>query len=79
MARKVERDAGVFGFLDELLEGDVHGKRVLSLANATLGVMVSASLAVAVIGRSLAQARGIQTRHAIKQVDRLLNNQAIDP
>ena len=44
--------AGVLAFLDEMLEGDLHGKRVLSLANATLGVMVSASLAVAVIGRS---------------------------
>ena len=79
MDRKVEWGEGVFAFLDELLEGDVHGKRVLSLANATLGVMVSASLAVAVIGRSLAQARGLLTRHAIKQVDRLLSNQAIDP
>ena len=79
MDRKVDWGEGVFAFLDELLEGDVHGKRVLSLANATLGVMVSASLAVAVIGRSLAQARGLLTRHAIKQVDRLLSNQAIDP
>ena len=70
---------GVFTFVDELLEGDLHGKRVLSLANATLGVMVSASLAVAVIGRSLAQARGLLTKHAVKQVDRLLSNQAIDP
>ena len=79
MDRKTEWGEGVFAFLDELLEGDLHGKRVLSLANATLGVMVSASLAVAVIGRSLAQARGLLTRHAIKQVDRLLSNQAIDP
>ena len=79
MDRKVEWGEGVFTFVDELLEGDLHGKRVLSLANATLGVMVSASLAVAVIGRSLAQARGLLTRHAIKQVDRLLSNQAIDP
>ncbi len=79
MDRKTEWGEGVFAFLDELLEGDLHGKRVLSLAHATLGVMVSASLAVAVIGRSLAQARGLLTRHAIKQVDRLLSNQAIDP
>lgn len=79
MDRRTEWGEGVFAFLDELLEGDLHGKRVLSLANATLGVMVSASLAVAVIGRSLAQARGLLTRHAIKQVDRLLSNQAIDP
>ncbi len=79
MDRKVEWGEGVFAFVDALLAGDLHGKRVLSLANATLGVMVSASLAVAVIGRSLAQARGLLTRHAIKQVDRLLSNQAIDP
>ena len=79
MDRRVEWGEGVFTFLDEMLEGDLHGKRVLSLANATLGVMVSASLAVAVIGRSLAQARGLLTRHAIKQVDRLLSNRAIDP
>ena len=79
MDRKTEWGEGVFAFLDELLEGDLHGKRVLSLSHAMLGVMVSASLAVAVIGRSLAQARGLLTRHAIKQVDRLLSNQAIDP
>ncbi len=52
----MEWDAGVFAFLDGLLEGDLHGERMLSPANATLGVMVSASLAVAVIGRSSAQA-----------------------
>ena len=49
-----------------------------SLAGATLGVMTSASLAVAVIGQALAQARGLVTKHAIKQVDRLLSNQNID-
>ena len=31
MDRKVEWGEGVFVFLDELLEGDLHGKRVLSL------------------------------------------------
>ena len=79
MDQKAVWGEGVFAFLDEMLEGDLHGKRVLSLANATLGVMVSASLAVAVIGRSLAQARGLLTKHAVNQVDRLLSNQAIDP
>ena len=79
MDRKAVWGEGVFAFLDELLEGDLHGKRAVSLANATLGVMVSASLAVAVIGRSLAQAQGLLTKHAVKQVDRLLSNQAIDP
>jgi hypothetical protein len=50
----------------------------IALADATLGVMTSASLAVAVIGQALAQARGLVTKHAIKQVDRLLSNQSID-
>jgi hypothetical protein len=31
-----------------------------------------------VIGQALAQARGLVTKHAIKQVDRLLSNQNID-
>ncbi len=56
MDRKVDWDAGVFASLDEMFEGDVHGKRVLSPADATLSRMVSASLAVAVTGRSLAAA-----------------------
>lgn len=40
--------------------------------------MTSASLAVAVIGQALAQARGKAAKHAIKQVDRLLSNQGVD-
>jgi hypothetical protein len=67
----------VENFIDEMFEGDMHAKRVYSLANATLGVMTSASLAVSVIGQALAQARGLLTKHAVKQVDRLLSNQGI--
>jgi hypothetical protein len=57
---------------------DMHAKRILSLANATLGVVSNASLAVAAIGKGLAHARGLLDKHAIKQVDRLLSNQGID-
>jgi Transposase DDE domain len=57
---------------------DLHAKRVDSLAGATLGVMTAASLAVAMIGHALAQARGLVTKHAVKQVDRLLSNDGID-
>ena len=64
-------------YLDTVFGGDIHAKRVASLANATLGVMASASLAVSIIGQALAQARGLLTKHAIKQVDRLLSNEAI--
>ena len=68
----------VHRFLDRLFDGDLHAKRVLSLANATLGVIKTASLAVNTIGQGLALARRLVTKHAIKQVDRLLSNQGID-
>src|SRR3954466_8350848 len=68
----------VRSFLDSILSEDTHAKRVDFLANATLGVMTGASLGVAVIGQSLAQARGLLTKHAVKQVDRLLSNPRIE-
>src|SRR6201986_4208460 len=77
------RDGGrlkdIRAFIDSLYGHDLHAKRVDSLAAATLGVMTGASLAVAMIGQALAQARGLVTKHAIKQVDRLLSNTGIDP
>jgi hypothetical protein len=76
------RDGGrlkdIRAFIDSLYSHDLHAKRVDSLAAATLGVMCGASLAVAMIGQALAQARGLVTKHAIKQVDRLLSNNGID-
>ena len=69
---------GVHAFLSGLFDGDLHAKRVLSLANASLGAIRSGSLAVHAIGLGLAQARGLKTKHAVKQVDRLLSNEGID-
>jgi len=69
---------GVHRFLKTLFAEDLHAKRVLSLAGATLGVIESASLAVAMIGQGLALARGRLTKHTIKQVNRLLSNPGID-
>src|SRR5580704_8472586 len=68
----------VHSFLSGFLADDVHAKRVYSLANATLGVMSSASLAVNTIGQGLALARGRRTKHSIKQVDRLLSNKGVE-
>ena len=80
--KKADQTGGRFGdirsFIGELYGPDLHAKRVDSLAGATLGVMTAASLAVAMIGHALAQARGLVTKHAVKQVDRLLSNNGID-
>src|SRR5215211_6199186 len=67
----------IHAFSDGLYGSDLHAKRIASLAVATLGVMQAASLAVAMIGQALAQARGLVTKQAIKQVDRLLSNTGI--
>ncbi len=77
-ARAIGRLGEVRGFIGGLYGPDLHSKRVDALAGATLGVMTGASLAVAVIGQALAQARGLVTKHAVKQVDRLLSNAGID-
>lgn len=68
----------VHEFVKSLLGDHLHAKRVLSLAGATVGVMHSASLGVHAIGLGLADVVGLQKRHAVKQVDRLLSNKGID-
>ena len=69
----------VHDFLSRVFSGDLHAKRVLSLANGALGVMSGAALAVSLIGQALATARGLLAKSAIKQVDRLLSNAGVVP
>ncbi len=69
---------GVQRYLKTLFGDCLHAKRILSLAGATLGAIHSASMAVALIGQGLALARGLTTKHAVKQVDRMLANEGID-
>jgi hypothetical protein len=81
MANLDRRRAGygkVHAFVSGVYGADLHAKRIASLAGATLGVMHAASLAVAMIGQALAQARGLVTKHVIKPVDRMLSNNGID-
>ena len=59
--RRRAKFADVGAFVGGLYGVDLHAKRVESLAVATLGVMQSASLAVAMIGQALALARGLVT------------------
>jgi len=68
----------VLKFMESLFIDDLHAKRVLSLSHATLGAIHAASLAIHLIGIGMAEARGVNPKHAIKQVDRLLDNRAIN-
>ena len=79
MRTSIDRVGTVHKFVSGVFGDDLHAKRVLSLSYGALGVATSASLAVAMIGHGLAQARGVADKHAIKQVDRLLSNARVSP
>ena len=69
---------GIHQVLGGLLGEDLHAKRVSSLCDATLGVLHSGSLAICALGQGLAAARSLKPKHAVKQIDRLLSNTAIN-
>jgi hypothetical protein len=66
--------------VDSIFGDDLHAKRVMSLAGATTGVLRAAAVGIHAIGRALALAKGgkAHAKHNVKQVDRLLSNEAID-
>jgi hypothetical protein len=65
-------------FVQSAIGEDLHAKRVLSIGKAATGVIHAASLGIHAIGRAMAQAEGLNPKHAIKQVDRLLSNTGVD-
>lgn len=67
----------IHSFVGKLIGDEVHGSRVLSLANGVVGVVQAAAVGVHVIGRGLAEAMSLDPKHAIKQVDRMLSNAGI--
>jgi hypothetical protein len=77
LAKSRLRPADVHRFVEKLVGEDFHSKRVLSLANGVTGTIHSASLGIHAIGQGLAQAQGLNPKHAVKQVDRLLSNAGI--
>lgn len=76
--RKGFEPKDVLKYVEEVYGDDMHAKRVASLAGATVGVLASGSLAVSAIGQGLAHVCGTSTKHAIKQVDRLIGNKKLD-
>jgi hypothetical protein len=77
MKPHIDRVEFAHGFLSRIFAGNLHAKRIESLANGALGVMTSDSLVVSIIGHPLAQSRGLIDKHAIKQVDRLSSNRGV--
>ncbi len=76
--KKILNRTNIHEYIFNMFDGDVHAKRILSISNAVIGVINSASLAIHLIGQGLAVAQGTVTKHAIKQVDRLLSNANFD-
>lgn len=79
MPKKPLDPRSVRTFLDSIFAEHLHAKRVGSLTDATLGVLHAASLSVHAIGLGLAAAKGLDSKHTIKQVDRLMSNVGVDP
>lgn len=67
--RRIGR-AQVDDFVSGLYEGDVHAKRVASLANGVDGASCAASVGV----RAMRQGLRAHFRRIIRQFDRLLSN-----
>lgn len=58
---------------------ELHAKQQSAVSDAVSGVIESKSLMVSRIGAGIAKQKGLKTKHAIKQVDRLLSNDKVDP
>lgn len=65
--------------VETIFSNSEHSKRKKSIANAVLGVINSASLIVHRIGLGLASSKKLLGKHAVKQVDRLLSNEKLNP
>ena len=68
----------VHRLVSSLVGDHMHALRVLSLASAVVGTMHAAALGVRAIGLGLAEVVGLEKKHAVKQIDRLLSNRGIE-
>jgi hypothetical protein len=66
-------------FLREVVDDDLHVRTILSLSNAVLGVLHSASLCIHMIGRAYGWVTDHDGKHGVKQVDPLLSNAKVLP
>ena len=68
----------IYPSLEEILGPVLHKKRILSLAQALVGICATQRLGVNEVGRQMAAALGKVPKHCIKQFDRLLSNSGVD-
>lgn len=63
--------------IEEIYGEDLHKKRQQSLAYTAMEVLASESLFLHQIAEDLVDTRGVDKKHATKEVDRLLSNKGI--
>jgi len=63
--------------LSIIFKSDMHLKRQHSLADAAFGLLNSETLRLHALGEGLAFAKGLDKKHATKQIDRLLSNKKL--
>jgi hypothetical protein len=54
----------VHDFVSSIIDYDLHAKQVASLADATVGALQGARLAVGALGRALAVVKELDGKHA---------------
>lgn len=64
--------------IEQMIGERLHAKQVDSVTNAVVGIVQAVSLSIHAIGAGLAAVSGGASKHAIKQVDRLLSNSALN-
>jgi hypothetical protein len=76
--RSCATTGGADPLIDWMSGESLHAKRVESVTGAVGGVVNAVSLSIHVISAGLARTTGLNAKHAIKQVDRLLSNPAFN-
>jgi hypothetical protein len=74
MPRPTLRPAEIVEHVCDILDPVFHHKLSVSIGHAVVGVMHADRVGIHAIGHAMANARGVEPKHAIKQVDRLLSN-----
>ena len=78
LGQKSPEIMNVQAIVGTIFGSDLHKKRQLSLSYAALCLFESESLFLHDIGLGMAEKRGVNKKHATKQIDRMLSNPGFD-